>query len=88
MFASPCVAPLFGEHVGVVLIDHEVHRAQLVGPQRAPELHRARDGEVEPVDEHHHDEPPAHRSRDGLGHFVHEGVVLALVLLREPHQDR
>ena len=81
------LAPLLGEHVGVVLVDHEVHRTQLVGPQRAPELHRAGDGEVEPVDEHHHDEPPAHRRGDRLGHFVHEGVVLALVLLGEPHEE-
>ena len=47
----------------------------------------ARDGEVEPIDEHHHHQPAAHRRGDGLRHFVDEGVVLALVLLREPHQD-
>ena len=88
MLARPCSRHSLGELVGVVLVDHEVHRAELVGPQRAPELHRAGDGEVEPVDEHHHDEAPAHRCGDRLRHLVHECVVLALVLLGQPHEER
>ena len=87
MLARPCVAPVFGEPVGVVLVDDEVHGAQLVGPERAAELHGAGDGEVEPVDEHHHDEPAPDRRGDRLRHFVHERVVFALVLLGQAHEE-
>ena len=85
--ARPCSRQSLGEPVGVVLVDHEVHRAQLVGAQRAAELHRAGDGEVEPVDEHHHDEPAPHRRGDGLRHLVHERVVFAFVLLGQAHEE-
>ena len=64
-----------------------MHGAELVGPERAPELHRARDGEVEPVDEHHYDESPANRCRDGLRHVMFERGVLPLVLLRQSHEE-
>ena len=47
MSPSAELAPLVGELVGAVLVEDEVHGAQLVGMQRAGVLDRARRGEVE-----------------------------------------
>ena len=79
---EPVLAPVGGEAFGVILIDDEVHGAELVGTQRASELHRSGDGDVEAVDEHHDDEPAPHRRRDRLRNVVLQRRVLALVLLR------
>ena len=85
---EPVLAPLVGELVGVVLVDHEVHGAQLVGPQRAAELHRPGDREVEPVDEHHHDEPACAPARaTAFGTSCSSARVFALVLLGQAHEE-
>ena len=83
----PCSRHSAASYVGVVRIDDEVDGPQLVGSQRAAELHGAGDREVEAVDEHHDHEPLAHRRRDGLRNVVRERFVLGLVLLGQAHEQ-
>ena len=92
MSPRPPLAPLLRELVGAVLVEHEVHRPQLVGMQRPPEVHRARRREVDAVDEHEHDEAAADGRVRGAGHVDLQCSRFRLVLLGEPdqeeHQDR
>ena len=65
---QPEPAPLVGQPLAGLVVDHEVHGPQLVGGERAGVLDGPGRGQVEPVDEHH-----ARRAGAGSGRWPRRG---------------